>query len=637
VRVPPGTLAALYAAGLLTRFQSSVPAVRRSLLRLDAVLARFLQALELTPPRVLDLTGDPKVGRLVADEAAGRDRDGDEPRSPEDGGLNDAELDHEWEEALARAPEIEDPAALDLVAIRESVAHDRALVAGLLAALPAEEHDGKVAALLAALRTAPRDSRPGAPGLAGQRVLVFSQFRDTAAYVHRRLAEHEERIGRVLLVHGGIGHVERAQATAWFDPARDADTMGARAAGEQEPRVLVSTDVLAEGHNLQRASAIVNFDLHFNPQVAVQRAGRVDRLNSPHQRVRLVSMLPPESLNEHIGLLARLDERFRRIHGLGLGDERSTPLRADEQGRTLEQLRRLYRDDSTVLDEIERSWTFGSTDFMRQPLSAFLTAAGRDRLDGIPYGVSSVKWLPEDWPHGEGVFLVLAAPPGGPGSDAETYWRFYPAQRDGYGPPLRDDVAMFQAIACREDEPRASLDELPPGPGVFDWTLIRDAAEELAAELRLQRAQAEVSRGASERSRRLRTELRAGADGLEVEGLDDLLERLLQVRVEDFSGRGGWRRFEDARRHLRRAESSAERYAATASLVAEGLEIFGRPVDEEDGHADNASELQAGDLRLVAYQVMRVRRPAVPPTEQQLALEAGTRQTVLTREAGRPT
>lgn len=98
--------------------------------------------------------------------------------------------------------------------------------------------------------------------------------------------------------------------------------MAARVEGEQEPTVLVSTDVLAEGHNLQRASAIVNFDLHFNPQVAVQRAGRVDRLNSPHDRVSLVSMLPPESLNEHIGLLARLDERFRRIHGLGLGDER---------------------------------------------------------------------------------------------------------------------------------------------------------------------------------------------------------------------------------------------------------------------------------------------------------------------------
>jgi superfamily II DNA/RNA helicase len=106
----------------------------------------------------------------------------------------------------------------------------------------------------------------------------------------------------------------------------------------------------------------VNYDLHFNPQVAVQRAGRVDRLGSPHQTVYLVSFLPPEGLEKHIGLLARLDERFRRIHGLGLGDEQVTPLAADRQAHTLEQIRRLYADDASVLDEVERTWTLGSTD-----------------------------------------------------------------------------------------------------------------------------------------------------------------------------------------------------------------------------------------------------------------------------------
>ena len=127
----------------------------------------------------------------------------------------------------------------------------------------------------------------------------------------------------------------------------------------------------------------------------MQRAGRIDRIGSPHKTVYLVSFLPPESLERHIGLLARLDERFRRIHGLGLGDEQVTPLTTDRQVQTLEQIRRLYADDVSVLDEVERTWTLGSTDYMRQPLEAFLAEAGVERqVRQIPVGVSSVRRLP---------------------------------------------------------------------------------------------------------------------------------------------------------------------------------------------------------------------------------------------------
>ena len=234
------------------------------------------------------------------------------------------------------------------------------------------------------------------------------------------MAEAAEEIA---LIDGAVPSGERARVTAFFDPDRAAAAeLAARATEQRLPRILVSTDVLAEGHNLQLADTVVNFDLHFNPQVAVQRAGRIDRLESPHKVVWLVSMLPPEGLDRHIGLLTRLNERFRRIHGLGLGDERVTTLAGDVQGQTLEQIRRLYADDASVLDEIERTWTFGSTDYMRQPLAAFLSRAGSERLSSIPVGVSSVKRLPREWRHGAGVFLAFAAP-ALPGEQRETYWR----------------------------------------------------------------------------------------------------------------------------------------------------------------------------------------------------------------------
>ncbi|MBA2489529.1 MAG: hypothetical protein H0V36_09485, partial [Chloroflexi bacterium] len=99
---------------------------------------------------------------------------------------------------------------------------------------------------------------------------------------------------------------------------------------------------------------------------------------------------------------------------------------------------------------------------------------------------------------------------------------------------MSDEVAIFRGIACRENEPRQPDPAPTPGPSVIDWDLLRDAAGRLAAELTQQRAMAQLVAGASERSRLLRNELWAGLAGLSVDGTDELLERLLQVRVEDY-------------------------------------------------------------------------------------------------------
>jgi len=463
-------------------------------------------------------------------------------------------------------PPLPDPELYDLDQIRAAIAHDRNLISALIEQLPSEEEDGKIQALIESLERPLRSSKKGSPGLAERKILVFTQFRDTARYIHRRL---EDGGFRAAVVDGTVPSEQRAEITAWFDPDLVVDReMSARAQSEEGPQILVSTDVLAEGHNLQLADAAVNFDLHFNPQVAVQRAGRIDRIGSPYKAVYLVSFLPPEQLERHIGLLARLDERFRRIHGLGLGDEQTMPLTADRQVQTLEQIRRLYADDATVLDEVERTWTLGSTDYMRQPLEAFLTEAGVERVEQIPIGVSSVRRLPSEWQRGPGAFIALAGPPGRPGANRDTYWRFYPRLENGsWGEPLTDEVEIFRAIACRRMEPRVALAWESAGPTVIDWDLLRRAATELAAQLMLERSTAAVAAGASERSRKLRTELRGGFEGLEPDGAENLLDRLLQVRVEDYDGRSGWRRFDDARRLLRRAKTLGERREAATELV----------------------------------------------------------------------
>ncbi|MGO9181009.1 MAG: helicase-related protein [Candidatus Limnocylindrales bacterium] len=588
--IRPGTLAALAAVGLLVRFQSSIEAIRISLRRLDAVLRRYADALAADPPRLLDLRADSRVRQLLADEAH---EDLDAEEDPTLGRLDEA-----WARVLEAAPLLPDASEYDLGVVRASIDRDRERLATVASALPAPSEDGKITALVAALRRTP-PGRVGAPGLAGRKVLVFTQFRDTAVYLERRLTDAGFRVARI---DGGVSAEARTAITAWFDPGRRAAAL--RADRVSDPDILVSTDVLAEGHNLQLADCAVNYDLHFNPQVAVQRSGRIDRLGSPHPLVWLVSFLPPEALERHIGLLARLDDRFRRIHGLGLGDEQVMSIAGDRPGRTLEQMRRLYRrDDATVLDEIERSWTLGSTDYMRQPLETFLQRAGRERLDRIPMGVSSVKRLPADWSHGEGVFIAFASPPDRRG-ESDSLWRFYPFEASTlWGRVLTDEVEIFRAIACREGEPRQPDTHPTPGPTVIDWALLRDAATGVAEQLTRDRSTAQVLARASERSRRLRTEIRGGLLALEVPRADDLLARLLQVRVEDYDGRSGWSRFDDARRRLRAARTLGERRDAAEILVAAGLLLFGDPAPEESTLLAPV-EVRPDDLRLIAYELL---------------------------------
>ena len=601
--IRPGSLAALCAAGLLVRFQSSLEAIRISLRRLDSVLRRFGEALNQEPPLVLDLKKNLDVRRLLASESRDDIDDAEGEVDEDESGLGEpgSSLDAAWVRVFADLRPLSEPESYDLDRVRRAIAGDREQIAGLLATLPDAARDGKLAALVEALRRPQKRTAKGAPGLESSRALVFTQFRDTARYVATRLRTDGFAVARI---DGSVPPTERSAITGLFDPdTAHVLAMEWRVRGEIEPQILVSTDVLAEGHNLQMADTAVNFDLHFNPQVAVQRAGRIDRIGSPHATVDMVSFLPPEDLNRHIGLLARLDERFRRIHGLGLGDETVTPLSADQQVLTLEQIRRLYADDVTVLDEVERTWTLGSTDYMRQPLEAFLARAGRKEIERIPLGVTSAKHLPADWRLGPGAFISFYGPAGHDGA-RDTYWRFYARRGDGtWDGPLSDEVDIFKSIICREGEPRVEPPWPTQGPTVIDWELLRRAAEDLATQLTATRATAELAAGASERSRKLRTQLRASLMGLDVPEAEALLDRLRQVRVEDFDGRSGWRAFTDAERALRREKDAGRRAGLAAEAVRLGIELFGEPA-EADEAAGVKVVVEPEDLQLVAYEVL---------------------------------
>jgi hypothetical protein len=151
--------------------------------------------------------------------------------------------------------------------------------------------------------------------LRNDRVLVFSEYRDTAVHLWHRLAG----LGGVALVHGaearlGRGIAARNAVIRRFAPLSN----GARPPPpHQQVRVLIATDVLAEGLNLQDARVVISYDLPWNPVRLAQRIGRIDRLGSPHEEVAAYAFLPDRGLDDLLGLLRRVRRKLRHIRAVG--------------------------------------------------------------------------------------------------------------------------------------------------------------------------------------------------------------------------------------------------------------------------------------------------------------------------------
>jgi hypothetical protein len=225
------------------------------------------------------------------------------------------------------------PVQLPRDAWGRSVRNDIARLRSLESALERED-DSKVRAL-AQLLDGP---------LAGTKVLVFTEFRETAAQLHRAL---RNRPGIARIDGGGAwvasGRASRAAVIAAFSPHSN----GSATPSERERiDVLISTDVLAEGLDLQDAGVVVSYDLPWNPVRLIQRIGRIDRLGSPHSVIRTYCFVPEPALDAMLGLLGRIDSKLAQIRqGLGPGDSlngfstlASRSPRKDRQSRSALQL-----------------------------------------------------------------------------------------------------------------------------------------------------------------------------------------------------------------------------------------------------------------------------------------------------------
>jgi superfamily II DNA or RNA helicase len=181
-------------------------------------------------------------------------------------------------------------------------------------------------------------------------VLLFTEYRDTARWLWRALMP----LGGVALIHGGEARLGRSLSTRRavierFAPAAN----GARPPKPRERvRLLIATDVLAEGLNLQDARVVVSYDLPWNPVRLAQRVGRVDRLGSPHAVVAAYAFLPDSQLDRLLGLLHRIRRKLRGIRIVG-GDAPLLDVRTS-RGRGPKTAPGLSLGTDAELDTVER-------------------------------------------------------------------------------------------------------------------------------------------------------------------------------------------------------------------------------------------------------------------------------------------
>ena len=247
--------------------------------------------------------------------------------------------------------------------------------------------------------------------LIGQKVLIFSEFMATARYLKKQLGEAGVT---------GVDEVDsatnrpRSDIIRAFAPYYNRPPQGSPFNGiEEETRILISTDVLSEGLNLQDAERLINYDLHWNPVRLMQRIGRVDRRLNPEIEDQMLmdhpelkktrgtviywNFLPPNDLDDLIRLYALVSKKTLRISKV-FGIEGKKLLRPDDDYDALKDLNHIYEGTTTGTEAMHLEY---------QRLLADNPGL-EERLAGLPRRVFSGKLHPTTG--SRAVFFCYALP-----------------------------------------------------------------------------------------------------------------------------------------------------------------------------------------------------------------------------------
>ena len=249
-----------------------------------------------------------------------------------------------------------DLADMDYVQWREYLVKDLDNLRTLLYMLEdiTPEHDSKLQLLIDDIRS--KFANPINPG--NKKIIIFTAFSDTAQYLYENIAPLiKERTGlNTALISGDVEarctiktreKMDFNKVLTLFSPISK-EKAAVYPNLHEEIDVLIATDCISEGQNLQDCDYLINYDIHWNPVRIIQRFGRIDRIGSRNAVIQLVNYWPDMDLDEYIDLKGRVEARMKVSVLTATGDD--NPLTDAEQGDLKYRRDQLERLKEEVVD-----------------------------------------------------------------------------------------------------------------------------------------------------------------------------------------------------------------------------------------------------------------------------------------------
>ena len=298
---------------------------------------------------------------------------------------------------------------MDYISWKRDIDEDIEMLALLISMVKdiTPEYDYKLNQLIKVIQE--KESNPINPG--NKKVLIFTAFADTAEYLYENIAPKAKKLGlNTALVTGNVEgrttipnfRAEMNHILSCFSPmSKDRDIVYPDDKNKNID-ILIATDCISEGQNLQDCDCCINYDIHWNPVRIIQRFGRIDRIGSKNKVIQLVNFWPDLSLDEYINLKARVETRMRISVMTSTGDD--DLLNPEEKGDLEYRKNQLKKLQEEVVDLEDMNSGISITDMGLNDFRMDLLAYMDDHpdIEHMPFGIHAVA-------HGEkpGAIFVL--------------------------------------------------------------------------------------------------------------------------------------------------------------------------------------------------------------------------------------
>lgn len=305
-----------------------------------------------------------------------------------------------------------DLADMDYISWRGALENDRDILE-LLTLMVGDitpEHDSKLQELLSVI-----DKKITYPiNEENRKVIIFTAFADTAEYLYTHVSKYvKDRFGLdTAMVSGSVEgkttcpklKADLNTVLTCFSPvSKDKELLMPN--DNTEIDVLIATDCISEGQNLQDCDYLINYDIHWNPVRIIQRFGRIDRIGSRNKVIQLVNFWPDVTLDEYINLKAKVETRMKIVDMTATGDDN---LLSDEEKTDLAyrkaQLKRL-QDEVVDIEDMTTGISIMDLGLNEFRLDLLDYIKQHPDIDKTPYGLSAVAPAGEDTP--PGVIYIL--------------------------------------------------------------------------------------------------------------------------------------------------------------------------------------------------------------------------------------